>query len=541
MGGAKNCPETPRQKMIGMMYLVLTAMLALNVSADILNGFTKLRHSMEGSMTSTKFRSEDAFANFEAAYNMDGGEKKYGDWYRIACAVRTECDDFYAYIDTFKLDIINLIDGTAYPYGTPMEEINVNNNGDTNKPHQYALVESGRSGKLHADEFKERMDAYRTYLTVVDSKCLLDRIAKDPKFAHDWKLKRDMMASLFSTDDVESEEREMITWQHSTFDEMPAGAVLALLTKYQNDVRVAENDLINFMYSAAGSSDFVVNKVEALPIALNGEYIMQGDRYKAKIVSAMVDTNQVPRVFINGHELESNIYEVAAGSVGQQTYSGYILVGTDTTHYNFKGQYTVGAPSATISNTDLNIMYRGYDNPFSISVPGVSSDKLRVTCAGATITKSGSQWIIKPTGASEKAVIEVSADVDGKGKVVSMGKMEYRVKTLPQPNSYFVAGDIYYDGAAKGKVARKHIVDANSKVVADYGPDGLVKAKFKITKVAIKFPSGKLLESKSDKFSAQMLGEIKKLKAGSSLTIATWAIGPDGKEIQLRSLPLEMN
>ena len=111
MGGAKNCPETPRQKMIGMMYLVLTAMLALNVSADILNGFAKLRHSMEGSMLSTQRRTEDAMAGFEKVYAEDGGEKKYGEWIAIARAVNDKSNEFYNYIEHFKMDIVNMVEG----------------------------------------------------------------------------------------------------------------------------------------------------------------------------------------------------------------------------------------------------------------------------------------------------------------------------------------------------------------------------------------------------------------------------------------------
>lgn len=416
----------------------------------------------------------------------------------------------------------------------------VDNNGETTKPHEYALNRlDPNTGRINADEFKERMDHFRTYVTVVESPCLLHKIDIDSKFAHEWEMKVKMMSDLFSTDDVESTEGEgKISWQRSTFDEMPAGAVLALLTKYQNDIRVAENDLINFMFSAAGSSDFVVNSVTPIVIPTNGEYIMAGQHYRAKIASAMMDTNQVPRVFINGQEIFGGVYDIPVSGVGPKSFSGYMLVGEDTTHYNFTGQYTVGAPSATISNTDLNIMYRGYDNPFSISVPGTSSDKVKVTCAGANVTKSNGMWIIKPTGDANKAVIEVFAEVDGRS--VSMGKQEYRVKALPRPDAYFANGENYFDGT-KG-IPRSVLINPGSRIVADYGPDGLIKAKFTISGFAVKLPSGQEIQCKGDKMDAKALAAIQKLKAGNMVTLRyIKAKGPDGKEVTLRALPLELN
>ena len=238
------------------------------------------------------------------------------------------------------------------------------------------------------------------------------------------------------------------------------------------------------------TSDFVVNQVTPLVIPTNGEYIMAGQHYRAKIASAMIDTNQVPRVFINGVEIQDGVYDVAASGVGPKSYSGYMLIGDDTTHYQFQGQYTVGAPSATISNTDLNIMYRGYDNQFSVSVPGVGADKIRVQCAGATVNKNGANWVIKP-GSGNSAIIEVLAEIDG--RMVSMGKQEYRVKQLPRPDAYFMVG-----GVAKGedgKISRSDILNAGGKIEASYGPDGLIQAKFRITGFAVKLPSGKFIST----------------------------------------------
>jgi len=519
--------------MIGMMYLILTAMLALNVSADILNGFTKLRHSMESSITSTDVRTADVMEMFATAYNKDeASKKKYGEWYEIAQKIQAESDRFYSYIESFKLDIANMVDNAEY---TEMPN-KLKGGSDTNKPHQYAINEKDpETGLSRAETFKQKMNEYCNYMTSPVSDCVQKRM-EDPKFRHEWEQKADMFKRLFNTDDVVSEELETLKWERSTFEEMPADAVIALLTKYQNDVRIAEHDLIAFLFAQTGSSDFVVNQVTPLVIPTNGEYIMAGQHYRAKIASAMIDTNQVPRVFINGQEIFGGVYDVPASGVGPKTYNGYMLIGDDTTHYQFQGQYTVGAPSATISNTDLNIMYRGYDNQFSVSVPGVGHDKVRVQCSGASVSKNGNNWTIKP-GEGNTAIIEVLAEMDG--RMVSMGKQEYRVKPLPRPDAYFMVG-----GVAKGddgKIARADILNTGAKIEASYGPDGLIQAKFKITGFAVKLPSGTELQNSGDRFSAQTIAAIQKLKAGNMVTIRyIKAVGPDGKTVTLRALPLEM-
>lgn len=520
------------------MYLVLTAMLALNVSADIINGFSKLRHSMETSMGATYSRTSEVMANFEMEYNKDeASQAKYGPWYEIAKDVYKSSEEMYNYLENFKLDIANMVDAPKEPYTQMPEGLKAGD--DTNKPHAYALLQTDpTTGRINAEELKIRLGGYANYMATPLSDCFKERMER-PAFKKEWEAKADMINTLFQTEDVYDEaEKKYITWEESTFHEMPAAAVTALIAKYQNDVRTVEYDVINFLFSQTSASTFIANTVEALVIPQNGEYIMQGQQYRAKIVSAMMDTNQAPRVFIGNQELVNGVYTVGATSPGEHTYTGYMLVGDDTTHYNFKGKYTVGAPSATISNTELNILYRGYDNPFSISVPGTSSDKVKVVCNGATITKKDGLWIIKP-GESLKdfANIEVYAEVDG--KQVSMGTQKYRVKTLPKPDAY-----LSFNGTVSesDKVRRSQLLDPNTRVVASYGADGLIQAKFTITGFTVVMPSGTSFKINGDKFDQKSLAAIGKLTSGQMVTIKyIKAKGPDGKEVTLRALLVEMN
>lgn len=532
MSGAKNCPETPRQKMIGMMYLVLTAMLALNVSADIVNGFTKLRHSMETSMEATNRRTNDIVSIFRAAYEKDdAGRAKYGDWWAVAQAVEKKSDEFYNYIERFKLDIASGVDGEDY---TKMPA-SLKNGTDTHYAHRYALMELGPSGKTHGEELEDMMDDYRRFVTEAESQCIVHKRETDPKFAHEWDQKTDMFGSLFNTDEVVDVEGNTLSWATSIFSEMPAAAVTALLTKYQNDVYVAKNDFINFLYGAAGSSQFVVNSVEPLIMPTYGDYVMQGQSYRARIVSAMVDTNQVPRVFINGQEYEGGVYEVPARALGPQTYTGYMLIGDDTTHYEFEGKYTVGAPSAAIANMDLNMMYSGYDNVFRISVPGYGDDKLIVRCPGATIQHKGADWIINPA-AGKEATIDVY--VRENGKEVKMGGQAFRVRPLPSPSVCIGFGGQESDSE---KQQKKILTSGAITINASYGPDSPIKAKFDVQAFAVKFPNGQEVKCAGNKMSAEAIKLLKTVKPGNIIAIRhVVAKGPDGKPRELKTMSVEL-
>ena len=269
--------------------------------------------------------------------------------------------------------------------------------------------------------------------------------------------------------------------------------------------------------------------------------MIRGSKYRAQIILAGIDSTKSPEYYINGEKINDNgIYEVVASGVGEKRYKGQIAYQHlgETVYLPFEGKYTVGEPTATISNTDLNIMYRGYNNPFSISVPGVSSDKLQVRCQGASIMKQNGLWIIKPgSGGGDKMTIEVLAEVDGRMSV--MGSQVYRVKRLPKPDAYF---EINGHLSEETKIARAALLNPANRIVASYGADGLIQAKFTITGFQVKLPTGASFNIKGDKLDAKSLEAIKKLKQGNMVNLQyIKAVGPDGREIQLRGLPIELN
>ena len=143
MGGAKNCPETPRQRMIGMMYLVLTAMLALNVSADILNGFSMVDKSLRTTIKASDVRSNALYDDFQYLYSQNPVKVK--EWLDKASMVKVKSDSLYNYIQNFKYEMVRLSDGDKTD---PNLEV-IQGASDTNAPGLYGL-QRGNAGKLKA-------------------------------------------------------------------------------------------------------------------------------------------------------------------------------------------------------------------------------------------------------------------------------------------------------------------------------------------------------------------------------------------------------
>ena len=370
MSGAKNCPETPRQRMIGMMYLVLTAMLALNVSSEILNGFTMVDNSLHKTIESSEARNRNLYDDFQAMNQKNPVKVK--EWLDKANAVKLKSDETYKYIEDFKRKIIHLADKKDANDSAYVEQIKAKDNLD--KAGEYGLVGG------HGKELKQRINEYRDFLI---------------KLSEGNPTKQQMYRTIFSTNNAHGR-----SWEDAMFEMMPISAVVTILTKYQSDVRSSEAEIVQYLKGQTDLNDFRVNQLEAKVIPTS-KYVIRGAKYSAEFVISAIDKTQVPEYFISGSKLRGNSYEVLCNKSGAFKYSGFIQIkGNDGNPLKIplNGDYLVGDPSATLSNEDLNVVYRGIDNKFSISVPGVASENVTVRASGATLNKVGGKYIIRQIG-----------------------------------------------------------------------------------------------------------------------------------------------
>ncbi|HRS67620.1 MAG TPA: gliding motility protein GldM [Paludibacteraceae bacterium] len=504
MSGAKNCPETPRQKMIGMMYLVLTAMLALNVSADILNGFIMVDSSLLTNIE-TRMQVNDAlFGDLEYLYEQN--PEKVGEWLEKAKLVRAKSDSIIHFIRTSKRDLMQLADGVEISVNT------VNNHKLQKKDNidiagQYFQL---NGTKARALEFKTRLEDYRNFV--------------EEMFGND-SAQTAIYEKKFSTGPRVNAHGETVDWINSMFESMPLISVTTMLSKYENDIRTTEAELINYFKLQTDAGDFRVNKIQAFVIPTS-KHVMKGGVYKAQIALSAVDSTKVPEYYIGGTRLSSNTYTVTCNSLGVFQYSGKIVLrGNDgiPREYSFKDEYTVGAPSATIANEDMNVVYMGYNNRISISVPGVASEKLQVSPSHGSLEKNGAIFIYRPKSYDD-VVINVSTTLEGRS--TPMGSGRFRVRTLPDPTAFLAIKDdngnavLYNPNTSKHKLTRKQLVEGN--MVAEYA-DGLLKASFRIAEFTLLISDGRggfnASTSDGEKFTDTQRRQLMGLKAGSTILI----------------------
>ncbi len=507
MSGAKNCPETPRQKMIGMMYLVLTAMLALNVSADILNGFIMVNKSLLGNIE-TGHRQKTALYD-EMQYLYTQNPDKVGEWLQKSKLVQQKSDSLLDFIHQAKADLMMMADGVQIDKDTVNRHI-LQKKDNIDIASQYFIGTKDKLGTEKGRQFKAMLEDYRHFV---------EQMFDGDSMRIDTYEKR-----FYTGESFNSHGTEKVAWLNAQFESMPIIAVTTQLSKYEADILTTEQELIQYFKAQTDAGDFRVNKIEAFPIPAT-KHVMQGGVYKARIALSAVDSTKVPEYYIGNSRLSSDTYSVTCNTLGTFQYSGKIVLrGNDGIphEYPFKDEYTVGAPSATIANEDMNVVYMGYPNRISISVPGVPNEKLQIS-ANATMEKSGSGYICRPKSFDD-VVINVSANIEG--RQTSMGSNKFRVRSLPDPTAFMSFKDVngnsvlYSPNTSKLKLTRDNII--NSKMTAEYA-DGMLQATFRISEFTLLISDGRggFTASQSDgsNFTEAQKRQLARLKSGSVILI----------------------
>jgi len=463
MAGGK---ETPRQKMIGMMYLVLTALLALNVSKEILNSFILINDSLIVTNKNFANKNGSQYAAFKAALLND--QKKVQKWYDMAIEVQNSSDAMVAHIEDLKQYLImrtdkldstetnaylakvanasNVIDREAAQLlvDSVFGLKNVNSKDNYDVPTNIMI--GGDEGKLKegahtAFELAAKLTEFKngliSKLDPAKGQSIID--ALNLNFNTDTTLR--ISASEFQS------------WHLANFYHIPLAAVITNLTKIQTDVRNAESDVVKYLFREVDASDFKFDTLAAKIIAPN--LVFQGDDYVAEIFVAAFSTTQNPQVQIGRVDTTKNeivgpkdttsvkvdrgvgTYTVKATSEGLKEYSGVIQVKAPSgqyLRYPFKGEYMVMKSGVVVSPTKMNVLYRGVKNPVSISVPGVAPENVKASLTGGTLSPDNQagkgNFIAEVKGGSE-AIVKVTAQIDGKAR--PMGDFKFRVKDVPPP------------------------------------------------------------------------------------------------------------
>ena len=496
--------------MINLMYVVLMAMLALNVSSDVLNGFSLVADGLKKSSENATKTNNGIYSTFEQ--QMKSNPAKVKEWYEKAQYVRGMSDSLYNLAEELKEAIVREADGKDADIN------NIRNREDLEASTQVMLAPGIGRGK----ELYDAINSYRerVVLMVTD------------------KEKREVITSNLDTE-VPSKAKVLgKNWQEYAFENMPTAAAVTLLTKLQNDVRYAEGEVLHNLISNVDVKDIRVNQLNAYVIP-NAQTIVQGGRFSAQIIMAAVDTTRRPSIYIGGKEIQSDkgYYETICSKTGDFTFNGYIemLNGSgEKVRRDFSQKYSVVAPSATVSADIMNVLYAGYDNPMSVSVPGIPSSKLRVSMTGGSFEQKGEgKYNARPTTPGTEAVITVSAESEGRHQ--EMGKFTFRVRKLPDPTAFIAySADGGGENHFKGGSISKQILMGTEGIGAAID-DGLLNIAFRVNSFETVFydAMGNAVPYKSNgaKFSDQQKAQMRGLARNKRFYITDiHATGPDGIE-----------
>ena len=501
---------SPRQKMINLMYIVLTAMLALNVSNDVLNGFSQVEDGLSRSNRTITARNQGLMAQLEAFNNKNPQKGKH--WLDIGRNVQANADSLYNYIEDLKLLIVRAADGKD------ADIKNIKSKDNLDAASIVMLAPTGGKGK----QLRTRIDAFRSLV--------VSQVDDADKKAN---LEQALSTATFKTKGQVVGQK---SWEETMFENMPCIAAVTLLSKLQNDVRYAEGEVLNQLLVNVDLGDLRVNLVNAFVVP-QSRIVMRGTKYSANIVLAAVDTTQRPIVYINGHRLanDKGLYEVGTGSAGTYDYSGWIeVVGRDgsITKRDFKSSYTVIDPIATVSATMMNVFYAGIDNPVSIAVPGVPESSISATMSNGSLTRSGDHWVARPTTVGAVCEIQVSAEMDGQR--MNVGSTSFRVRKLPDPMPFITYKDANGQSARYkgGRGFSKGLLLAAGGVDAAIDDD-MLNIDYKVVSFETVFfdSMGNAIPevSAGSRFSERQIQSFKRLGRGKRFYITrVKATGPDG-------------
>jgi gliding motility-associated protein GldM len=408
---------SPRQKMINMMYLVLTAMLALNVSAEILKAFYLVEESMTKAGANIDAKNADILLAFDKQMkNQPEKTKPYNDKAKQAEKITA---DFVKYVEELKQEIV------TNRGKIPMEEVREEDGQlrDKSNIELHANLLVAPSGPKKGAELKAKVNETRKALIgLLSSFKSLDADAK----------------RIESQSDLKAEDpKGTQTWESELFEHSPQAAVVTLLTKIQNDAKNTQAEVLTSLFSGITAEEVSFDMLVAKIIPAKTS-VSAGEDFEADVILTAYDSKQSNKVVINGKEFtpENGVvkYKVPTGGVGEYAVKGFIEVSgkEGVKQYDFNTDYTVFKGEASISADKMNVLYIGLENPITIAIPGVSPNNIKASISqGSLASKGGGKFIAKVTQRGD-AKITVTVSEAGKTKTYTA---PFRVRSIPKPEA----------------------------------------------------------------------------------------------------------
>ena len=540
---------SPRQKMINLMYLVLTALLALNVSKEILDSFIIVNEGLENTKSTFKEKMDATYAQFSGLAKEN--EAKYGAAWRDAQQVQSLASRLVSHIDTLKGMLISKTDGV------PLEQVMGKANGvDTVLNLQYVHLKDNNTHITEMMVGSEPAKPKEGPFTAKELRGMLEKFRDQVKAAAKGDPKLQASADrMFDFSDRKDASGTVNNWESMNFYHVPVVAGITTLSKIQTDIRTMENELVGRMMAGVESKTFKFNKLTAITQPLSS-YVTVGGKYRASIFLGAYDDQNAPEVIIGrvdttvtppaiigeGKTLPMEgakaILEEPASSAGLKTVTGIIKfkpVGGELQVEPFKVEYEVAAPNLVVSPTKMNVFYRGVENPVSISVAGYSASNIQPSMSNGSLTRSKDGYVVKP-GPGQTATVSVTVtNPDGSKK--AMPGVEFRVKNVPNPTPYFAG-----HGVNDNTVKRNELLAAQGVIAKMENFE--FDLKFDVVSYTVSTTiAGNFLEKpcSGPALSADAKAVLERVKSGQKIFIENIkARGPDGTVRNLGALSFKV-
>lgn len=485
---------TPRQKMINLMYLVFIAMLALNMSKEVLSAFGILNNKIVESNGITDARNEASFQQLaQKAVDQPG---QFGDKKLKVDKIRAISKEFNAYIESLKAKATNKFEKDKDKEGNlPYEQMDQSDFFDN-------LFFKGDKVSEEGQKFLNKIKDFPAQIKQIGGSAIAaSEMAK--------------IENRFATKDVFSEKAgTKLSWIDYNYKGFPLIASITKLSQIQADIKTTESDIMAGMFQSDLVAAASLTAYQPI-VVLDKTAYFQGEAVTGKVILGKFDPSlRAKSVNLNGQSLKAEAgqatFSIGSGGIGEHEMSGSFNFDENgkVVSLPIKGNYVVVPKpnSATISADKMNVVYRGVPNPISVSFAGVSADKVKATAPGMRPAGKPGQYILSP-GAGSEVTINVTATLPDGRNVPD--KKVFRIKGLPSPT-----GKIRGEISAKGSKSNLEVCTISADM-----EDFDFPVTVNVTEFTIKVPGQPTIKVSGNKMDSRAKAAIAKAGRGDLVVI----------------------
>ncbi len=485
---------TPRQKMINLMYLVFIAMLALNMSKEVLSAFGILNNKIESSNSITDTRNESSFAQLQQ--KAQDQPLQYGDKKAKVDKIRALCKEYTDYIEGIKTEVTKKFPKDKQG-NYPCEQMDKSDEIDN-------MFYKGDKESEKGKEFLERIRGFAGKIKAIGGSSISEPSMKT-------------IEKRFATEDVYSEKAEAkLPWLDYNYHHFPLIASVTKLTQLQADIKTTESDVMEGMFKSDLVAAASLTAYQPIVVPEKTAFF-QGEAVKGKIILGKFDPTLVAKsVIVNGQSVKATAgqaeFSFGAGAVGEHEITGSFNFdeGGKEIKLPIKGNYVVVPKpnSANISADKMNVVYRGLPNPMTISFAGITDNHVSASAPGMSKGAKPGAYNLNP-GSGTEVTVSVTGELPDKSKVSD--KKVFRIKNIPAPLG--AIGGV--TGVQKGAKSRLQV----SKISAVL-PDFLYDLNFEVTQFTFKVPGQPAIIVNGGAIDAKCAAALARAAKGDQITIS---------------------